>query len=430
MMFQNIGIIDENFKFQPNRFVCVEGKTIVSIDTQAPPNYRGACYDGRNKVLTPAFFNSHGHTPMVLLRGYGENMVLQDWLEKKIYPYEAQWNGDRIYWATLLGIAEMLQSGTVSVTDMYLQTEAMARAFLDSGAKVNLDAAIVCFDGRAYEETPEYEEQEHLFANFHNRGDGRIKIDVGLHAEYTSTPKIVSGVAAYAMDKQARIHVHLSETEFEHREAIARRGKTATAYFEELGLFENPVTAAHCVWVDEGDMDILAAHDVTVASCPVSNMKLASGFMPVKQMLQRDIRVALGTDGASSNNNLDMVEEMKFFSLAQKGVLRDPTVATPAEAMRAATVHGALGQGRDDTGVIAVGKRADLAVFDLDRPHLQPVHDVLNQIVYAANGGDVILTMADGEVLYRDGQFLTIDIEKVIFEAQKANGEILNALTK
>lgn len=417
MLFKEIGIIDKNFNFQPDRFVAVEGARITYIGAEAPTTYEGDVYDGRRKVLTPAFYNSHGHTPMVLMRGYGENMVLQDWLAQKIYPFEARWNAARIYNATLLGIAEMLRGGTVSVTDMYMYTEAMAQAFLESGFKANLDAAIVCFDDRDYRATKEYREQEALFALAASDQSGRLRVDVGLHAEYTSTPKIVRGVAEYAQERNAGINLHLSETKTEHQGAIERRGKTPAAYFEELGIFTVPVTAAHCVWVNEADMDILERHQVTVAACPVSHLKLASGFMPLPALLDRQINVGLGTDSASSNNSLDMVEEMKFLALVYKGKLADPQVITPQQALYAATAAGARGQGRHDCGAIAVGNRADLVVFDFDSAHLQPVHNVVNQLVYAANGNDVVLTMVDGKVLYREGTYTTIDLEKVIFEA-------------
>ena len=429
MLFEHIDILDENFEHHRNRFVAVRGDKIAYVGETRPEGDFGEVYDGRGKLLCPAFVNSHGHTPMVALRGYGENMALDDWLNKRIFPFEAHWTAERIRPATLWGIAEMLQGGTASVSDMYMHCPTMAEAFLESGMKVNLNSAVVCFDEREFRDTKEYAETELLFAE-HADADGRVKIDVGIHAEYTNTERIVRGAAAYAAEKKANIHLHLSETKKEHAECLTRHGKTPAAFFADCGVFQNPTTAAHCVYADDNDLALFSQYGVTVAANPTSNLKLASGVAPLQKMLDRNINLAIGTDSAASNNNLDMVEEMKFFALVSKGFSGDPTVVTPKEALRAATRGGAIGQGRWNCGVIAEGFKADLAVFDLQNPALQPLHDAATQLVYAACGRDVCLTMVDGRVLYQNGEFLTIDIERCRFELNRVKDEILAELAR
>ena len=225
------------------------------------------------------------------------------------------------------------------------------------------------------------------------------------------------------------MHVHVSETRLEHEECKQRHGgRTPARVLCDLGAFDVPATAAHCVWAEESDMEIFREKGVTVASCPVSNLKLASGVCDVPALMKKGIRVAVGTDSAASNNSLNFIEEMKFFALLNKEKKGDPTVITPAETLYAATRAGALSQGRNDCGLLKVGQRADLTVLDIRQPHMTPVHDLANNVVYSASGSDVVLTMADGRVLYRDGDFLTIDIEKTLAETENACRRILGQL--
>lgn len=224
------------------------------------------------------------------------------------------------------------------------------------------------------------------------------------------------------------MHLHLSETKAEQEGCLERHGKTPAAYFSELGIFDLPTTAAHCVWVSEDDMDIMAEKGVSVGHCPVSNLKLASGIAPVAKFFEKGINVALGTDSVASNNNLSMIQEMNVFALIHKGNSGDPTLITPAETLAAATVNSAKAQGRDDCGVIKPGMRADLTVLELSAPHWQPATHLLNHLIYSAEGSDVCLTMCDGKVVYRDGEFPTIDLEKVNFEVRYHYDSIVKEL--
>lgn len=429
MLFKNITILDENFIARDNMFVGIKGETIDYIGTEEPGAGYGDSYDGNGKLLMSGFFNSHAHTPMTLMRGYGENLSLQDWLTKRIFPFEDKLSGNAVYAGMMLGIAESLRFGIVSTTDMYYFCDEMARAVLESGVKNNLGRGVVNFseDGDIAL-LPGFQETKHSFETYHNEGNGRLKIDVSLHGEYTSNPKTAKHLAEYAKLTGANVHVHVSETEFEHEECKKRHGLTPVQYLSKQGIFDTKATAAHCVWIEGDDFDILAEKGVTVASCPVSNLKLASGVCNVPLLLKKGVNVAIGTDSVASNNSLDMIEEMKFFAVANKGARFDPTLITPTETLQAATFAGAKAQGRNDCGKLAVGWKADLIVVDLTKPNMHPVHNLANNIVYSATGSDILLTMVDGKVLYNNGEYLTIDIEKAIYEAEKATNKILGEL--
>lgn len=429
MLFKNITILDENLDVREGMYVGIKGEKIDYIGEKMPEADYGEEYSGEGKLLMSAFINSHAHTPMTLMRGYGENMSLQDWLNKRIFPFEAKLNGDDVYYATLLGIAESLRYGIVSTTDMYYFCDRMADAVCESGAKNNIGRGITCSTEDELKDLPAYRESKDLFEKYNNKCGGRIKIDMSLHAEYTSTPKIARQLGEFAKELGANIHVHISETKFEHDECKKRHGgKTPVSYFNDLGMLDNKTTAAHCVWLEDEDYDILAEKGVTAASCPISNLKLASGVCNVPYLLKKGINVTIGTDSVSSNNSLNIMEDIKFFSLIHKEKYGDPTVITPKQALYAATRAGALGQGRDDTGKLKEGYRADLIVMDISGPNMHPVHDLVNNIVYSASGSDIVMTMSDGRILYRNGEYLTIDMERVKYETGKSIGRILNEL--
>lgn len=428
MLFKNISILNESFEIEENMYVGIDGEKITYISKEAPKRGFGRVYDGTGKLLMSGFVNTHAHSPMALMRGYGENMALQDWLNKKIFPFEAKLTGDAVYWATMLAMAESVRFGIVSTTDMYYFSEDMVRAIAESGTKNNLSRSITCFDDSELWELESAKEMKSLFETYHNAEGGRIKVDMSIHAEYTSTPKIVRQMAEYTSSIGANMHVHLSETQSEHEECKARHGMTPTAYFNRLGLFDTPTTAAHCVWIEGEDFEILKEKGITVASNPVSNMKLASGVCNVPKLLDMGINVSLGTDSVASNNSLNYIEEMKYFATAAKERVKDPTAVTPKQALRAATSSGAQSQGRSDTGVLARGKKADLIVLDISGPHMHPVHSLINNLVYSASGSDVVLTMADGKILYENGKYFTIDLERAVYETERAAKKILQAL--
>lgn len=433
MLFSDIAILDERFEVQTGQWVGTVDGRIEYIGAQAPAADEaarfGEVYDGGEKLLVPSMYNAHSHAPMTLLRGYAENLPLQTWLYDRVFPFEDKITDEDTYWATMLACAEMLRYGTASFSDMYYHSRERIRAVTESGMKMNSCEGLLAFEPKPYAEYPICALNEDLIREFHGSADGRILIDYNIHAEYTSNPTTVADIATLAKEKGLNIHVHVSETKSEHEECKERHGGlTPVRYFDSLGVFDVPVTAAHCVWVDEGDIEVLAERGAYVATNPVSNMKLGSGFAPVAKMFEHGVNIALGTDGVASNNNLDMYQDMFVLALAQKGANLDPTAVSPAAAMRAATRMGALSQGRADCGHIALGAKADLAVLDASGPSWFPATDLLNNLVYAGHGADVCLTMVDGEVLYRDGAWTTIDVERAKAEVEVRTRRIIASL--
>lgn len=428
MLFQNIAVLNEDYTVAQNQFVGVEGAFIRYVGDTLPKRDFGNVIDGKNKLLMPAFYNAHAHTPMTILRGYGENMALSDWLTKKIFPFEAKLTPEIVHNSALLGIAEMFRGGVIAATDMYFFGEAIMKAFAESGAKLNLSLGTVCFDQRSFFELPDYPENESLFKEWHGGEDGRLLVDMSIHGEYTSSPRVVQEVADYAKEKNCRMQLHLSETKKEHEECIGRHGKTPARYFYDLGLFDVPATAAHCVWLSPEDRTLLAEKDVTVATCPVSNMKLASGIADLPAMMRKKVKIALGTDGASSNNSLGMFDDMKSLALVQRVGSGDPAALAPEDVLAFATVNGAQSQGRDDCGLVKEGYRADLAVIETDHLHFYPRQHLVNHLVYSADNSDVVMTVVDGKIVYDHGDFLTIDTEKVLYQVEKDFETVLQSL--
>ena len=433
MLFADIDLFDENLDYRTHQWVGVADGRIAYVGDAAPGGDAaqafGEVYDGRGKLLAPAFYNAHAHAPMTLLRGYAENLPLQAWLNDAVFPFEAKITPEDCYWGTLLACAEMARYGCVSFSDMYYHMDQVARAALDAGLKLNLSDTLIAFGDAGLGELPVDAENRRLVRDLHGAGDGRIVVDCNVHAEYTTNPRAVADLAVFAKERGLRVQVHVSETRLEHEECKERHGGlTPVRYFDSLGLFDVPVTAAHCVWVDDGDIDILAERGVFVAANPASNMKLGSGYAPVSKMLERGVKVCLGTDGMASNNNHDMVQDLYLLALLYKGSTGDPSVVTPKQALAAATRMGALSQGREDCGYVAVGAKADLCVFDVSGPSWTPMTDPLVNLVYAGHGSDVCLTLCDGQVVYRDGAWPTLDVERakaeVAARTRRIRGEL------
>ena len=417
ILFSNVTavLMDDAHTVLTGAYVQVEGSKIVYVGQDRPQGFSGKQINGGGKVLMPGFVNAHSHIPMTLMRGYGGGHDLQDWLQNFIFPAEAKWDDRAIRAATQLGAAEMIASGITCTADMYMRCDAI----IDELVKAGLSANICCGATQFTPETdPEKMGDVHLHREltekWHGYGDGQIAIDASLHAEYTSyaAPALWEWTAQYAKDHGQGLHVHLSETKKEHEECKARHGKTPAALFAGYGLFDVRAIAAHCVWTTPEDWAILASHGVSAIHNPVSNLKLGSGVAPVPAMKKAGVNVALGTDGVSSNNATDFFSDMKLAAILHNGVNLDPMAVTAWEALEMATVNGAKALGRK-TGRIAAGYDADLILIDFDRPNLIPCHDVAENLVFSAHAADVVMNMCRGQVIYKDGQFLTIDMDKV-----------------
>ena len=438
MLFKNIKIINEDFKAESNMYLRTDGEFITYVGRDMPEEIDGEeVYDGKNKVISPAFYNTHCHVPMTLLRGYGEGLDLHRWLNEKIFPFEAKLTDRDIFYSTKLGAMELIASGCASISDMYFSIGHMAESLDECGMKANICHGISSFDDdpklkelKGYKDTIALDEliRSGKYGS-KERYESRIIADMGLHAEYTSNEKLVRQVAESAKDEGLTVHVHISETVKEHEECKARHeGRTPVKYFSDCGLFDGRLQAAHCVCIEDGDIDIMKNAGAFVIHNPSSNLKLGSGIAPVTKFLDLGMNVGLGTDGASSNNNLNMMEEIHMAAMISRGSTLLANAISSSDILKMASLDGARSQGRMNCGVIKEGSRADLIVFDLDAPHLQPDFDTVSNIVFSAQSSDIVLNMIDGRVVYKNGEYMMIDREKVIFEANKSFERILGEL--
>lgn len=427
-LFKNCDILlySDKYYVLKNAYLGVDNDKIDYISDKMPQDNYDVQKDFSNHLLMAGLINSHTHLPMTLLRGMGSDLPLDKWLNDVIFPAEEKFVDNDFYVGTQLGMLELLRGGVVSFSDMYFGVENILKAVTECGMKANLSACLVGFDKSvAYKDCDRAKSCIDLFKNYHNLNNGKIKIDLSIHAEYTSYDEIVKGFADDCRSLGARHHIHLSETEKEHNDCINRHGKTPTEWFYDLGVLDNPTSLAHCVWLSEDDIQILAEKNAVLVHCPTSNMKLGSGFMPISRLLDSGVNIAIGTDGAASNNNLNMFEEMHLASVIHKGYTEDPTVVSPESILKFATINGAIAQSRLDTGKLEVGMKADIIAIDLDQPHLVPMIDAPSLLVYSAQASDVDMTMIDGEILYYKGEYKTLDKDKILFEARKSIQRIL-----
>ncbi|MGM0432240.1 MAG: amidohydrolase [Spirochaetota bacterium] len=374
--------------------------------------------DATDCIAIPGLINAHNHLSMTLLRNYADDMDLFTWLREKIWPIEHNMGERQIYWGSLLGIAEQIRSGVTAFADMYFLQEQTINAVLETGVRAAIGAT---FMGDKQETLSRLPAVRELYSSFSGAGEGRITIDMAPHAVYTCTRESLELIAQTARELDTRIHIHLSETTREVDECIDEHGKTPPAYLAELGLFSSPVYAAHCVDLRDNDYDLLLEHSVYPVHCPTSNMKLGSGFAALGSWLELGIKPALGTDGASSNNNLNMFEEMHMASVIHKGFTKEPTAVTAYEVLQMATVNGAKALGKEGSiGSLQPGKDADIVLVDCRKPHLQPLHNPISSLVYSAQASDVKTVFCQGKPVLENGQLTSIDEEQVLHEAGTA----------
>ena len=409
-----------------NGYLGIDGDRIDYVGAEPPKGAYDEVKDMTHRLLLPGLINGHTHTGMSLLRGLGSDLPLDKWLFDTVFPVEDRLTDEDLRIGMELSMLEMIASGTTAFTDMYMGAGYTAQSVLDSGMKANLCRPLQSFDP---DEEPmtcrRMREMLALYDAWHGAGNGRIMVDFSIHAEYTCTEKMVRVAAEEAQKRGAGMHIHLSETAAEQQACVDKYGLTPAQWFDKLGAFDGWAYAAHCVWLTPEDRALLKARGVVAVHCPESNLKLGSGVADVPAMVTEGLTVALGTDGAASNNNLNMFEEMHLAALLHKGVQHDPTLLPLGEVLKMATVHGAKLQGRADTGVLAVGKKADIIAVDMDRPHLTPCIDPLSNLLYAAQAADVCMTMVDGRILYENGAFLTLDRDRILFEARRAATRLL-----
>lgn len=378
--------------------------------------------DGTNHLVLPGLVNCHTHLGMTLFRGYANDMPLWDWLSKRIWPLEDQLVAEDVYWASQLSIMEMVKSGTTTFSDMYFFMDATARAVEISGIRAMLSRGLQGPDDKS---ELRIQENRALYHNWNHAAKDRIRVVVGPHAEYTCSPEYLLECVKLSEELDTGIHIHVSETLREHQECKLRHGKTPVRFLRDLGVLTRPVTAAHCVAIEEEDINILAACGTSVVYNPGSNCKLGSGFAPIPAMMGAGINIGLGTDSAASNNNLNLWEEIYLAAILSKAVTGDSTMISTLEAFQMATINSAKAlQWEDQIGTLQVGKKADLFMVNLDQPYYQPKTDLLTHFVYSGQSADVSLTMVNGEILMENGRYFTIDQERVFYEIEKIRSKL------
>lgn len=380
--------------------------------------------DAAGMVAIPGLINCHTHSAMSLMRGYGDDIPLMKWLNQRIWPIEEGLTGEDVYWGAALSIAEMLRTGTTTFVDMYFFMDDVARAVEEAGIRADLSFGMTSFKDDWKERM---DNCRRFFKEWNGKGDGRISVSLGPHAPYTCVPEFMYMVRTTAKELEAKIHIHLAETLDEISQMREKYGKTPFEYVDDLGILDLRVIGAHCVHVSDRDMEIIKAKGLNVTHNPESNMKLASGICPADRMIKEGVNVALGTDSSCSNNNLDMISEMRSAALLQKVGSMDATALPAFRAVEMATVNGARALGLEDRiGQIKPGMKADLVLVDMNKPYLYPQHDLISNLVYAAGGADVAYTLVDGKVLVDKGELVTLDQEKIFYEVDRSLKRLFN----
>lgn len=401
-------------------YMVVENDRITYLGEEEPVVEEGTeIIDGTHLFFLPGLVNTHGHAAMSLLRGYGDDLALQVWLQEKMWPMEAKFTSDDVYWGTSLSVLEMIKGGTTTFVDMYDHMDQVAKVVQDSGMRGVLTRGVI---GLCPPEVQQQKLDEAVaFAkDWHGKADGRITTMISPHAPYTCPPDFIEKFVQASHDLNLPLHTHMSETETEVAQNVKEYGLRPVAHLEKLGMFSRPTLLAHAVHLTDEEIEVLAKHQVAVSHNPGSNLKLASGVARVPALLKAGVTVSLGTDGPASNNNLDMFEEMRLAALIHKGVSGDPTAIPASEALRMGTEYGAKSAFLEDIGTLAVGMKADMIALNTDQAHFLPRTDYISHAIYSASAKDVEHVWVDGKQVVKNGASLTLDEERIRREAQRA----------
>ncbi len=410
-----------------NAYVLIDGKTdrhdlyikediIAGIDKKPEDFREDKVIDGTDRLVIPGLINAHTHSYMAALRNIADDMPFMDWLFKGVQPVEDRMTPEDAYWGAMLAMAEMIRCGTTAFNDMQMHIHQTTRAAQESGMRAVICRGLV---GDQYDK-----DDVRIREAFEEMEDGkdcsRLTFMLGPHAPYSAGPEYLRCVAELAKEKGLGIHIHLAESVTEAENIKKQYGLSPIEYAEKAGCFEVPCIAAHCVQVSDRDIEILKKHGVSVVTNPASNMKLGNGFAPLQKLLDAGINVALGTDGAASNNALNMFREIGLLTLIHKGTGRTPVCVGAKEAITIATENGAAALGlKGVTGRIAEGMKADLALLDITEPSMMPHNDLVSSLAYSANGSETDTVIIDGEIVMEGKQLKTIDLERVNYEIDK-----------
>ncbi|MCR4892795.1 MAG: amidohydrolase [Lachnospiraceae bacterium] len=396
--------------------IYIEGDKIVGIDEKPVSFQEDKVIDGKDRLVIPGLINAHTHTYMTMMRNCADDLSFTDWLFGRISPIEDSLTPEDAYWASCLGQIEMIKSGTTTFNDQQMHIHQTTKAVKESGMRAVICRGLV---GDQYDRNDK-RLQEALEEMEDGRDCSRLNFRLGPHAPYSCGPDYLRMCADVAKEKGLGIHIHLAEGPVESENMMKDYHCTPTEYVRDAGIFDVPTIAAHCIRLNESDMDILKEHNVSVVTNPASNMKLGNGFAPIPSFMEKGINVCLGTDGAASNNSQNMFREMGYLALIHKGVHDTPQCISAKETFRMATINGAAALGlQDDIGSIEVGKKADLSILRLDVPSMMPNNNLIAALCYSANGSEADTVIIDGRVVMEKREIQTLDEEKVYYQIRK-----------
>lgn len=423
ILIKNVDLLTMvNSEIENNTNIYIVNDKIEYIGSEIDGLEYDKLIDGSEKLAMPGLVNAHTHVGMSLLRNYADDVPLFEWLSEKIWPVEDKMTEEDIYWGSLLSMIEMIESGATSFCDMYVSMDKVGQAAEEIGMRAVLT--------RGMTENPNdpmksINETRDLYKEWNNKADGTITVMVAPHSPYTCGTEFLSTCVDLAKELDTGIHIHLSETKGEVEDSIKEFGVTPIKRMDDIGMFDVHTIAAHCVHVDENDIKIMKDKNVYPVNNPGSNLKLASGFAPVDEMLNKGIKVALGTDGSSSNNNLNMFEEVNLAAVLNKAVNLDAESVSAFEALQMATVNGAEALNLKDVGTLEVGKKADLILIDLDKTHLYPKHNLISALAYSVQGSDVDTVIINGKIVMENRKFKTVDVKKVKEMVEKTAKDLI-----
>ncbi len=429
ILIKNALILNPNNFEEKKQSLLIKNDLIAEISDEIDESNVDKIIDASGKILLPGLVNTHTHLSMTLFRGLADDLSLDSWLNDHIWPMEANLNGDYCYIGALLGAVELIKSGTTTFSDMYFYMEDVARAVDEAGIRAVLSYGMIDF-GDAERREAEIKENLDLFKNCNGMADGRIKVFLGPHSPYTASEELLIKVRQLADEYNMGIHIHVSETQKEINDISEEKGLRPFEYLDKIGFLGPDVLAAHCVWLSDEEIDIIKKNNVKVSHNPCSNMKLASGIAPISKLLEKDVCVSIGTDGASSNNNLDLIEELKTASLLQKVSTLDPNVLNSHEALAMGTINGAEALGlSDEIGSIEVGKKADIILIDKNSANMVPDSTTLtSNVIYSANGSNVDTTICNGKILMENKKLTVLDEQEIYEKAREAIKNLKEAI--
>ncbi len=402
VLFGDVGIVDDIITF-------------IGKDEFFQADY---VIDAHECMVMPGLVNAHTHSSMTLFRNYADDLLFWDWLEGRILPIEDKLVGADVKIGAKLAIAEMIRSGITTFADMYMFMDDVAQAVAETGIRAHLSRGLTGTDDASREKIGE---AKSFYHRWHGTQHDLIRVDFAPHAPYTCDDAFIGYIMEAASGLDTRIHIHLSESRDEVQRSLEQHGATPIAHMRDLGLFDFPTYAAHCVHITDADIQILKENHVSVVNNPGSNLKIANGFAPIKKLFVAGVNVSVATDGAASNNNLNMFEEMALAALINKGVEEDAVVVPAYQALQMGTVNGAMALGREaQIGTLRVGKKADIILVDMHKPHFYPQYNLVSSLVYSAQAGDVKTVLCNGQLLMENYQLTTIDEEKTMREANQA----------